>query len=148
MDQIGLDGVERELAELGYPEEAGEALPGTFGDRGARFRRCALPGGDPGRLPAGGTGAELADIMDTVTDVASVEFGLEFDPTLVRGMGYYTGDALRGVMDGFGGSVAGGGRYDRMIGKFTGHGDAGLLAGEIFNVLHTGVSMEENPKLL
>ncbi len=33
----------------------------------------------------------LATIMETVKAVADIEFGLEFDPTLVRGMGYYTG---------------------------------------------------------
>lgn len=43
-----------------------------------------------------------------------------FDPTLVRGMSYYTGTIFEVAMEGFGGSVAGGGRYDKMIGKFTG----------------------------
>ena len=62
----------------------------------------------------------LAYIMDTVTDVAETEFGLVFDPTLVRGMSYYTGTIFEVSMEGFGGSVAGGGRYDKMIGKFTG----------------------------
>lgn len=42
------------------------------------------------------------------------------DPTLVRGMSYYTGTIFEVSMEGFGGSVAGGGRYDKMIGKFTG----------------------------
>ena len=58
--------------------------------------------------------------MDTVTDVAETKFGLVFDPTLVRGMSYYTGTIFEVSMEGFGGSVAGGGRYDKMIGKFTG----------------------------
>ena len=62
----------------------------------------------------------LAGIMDTVSQVAETSFGLEFDPTLVRGMSYYTGTIFEVSMEGFGGSVAGGGRYDRMIGKFTG----------------------------
>ena len=58
--------------------------------------------------------------MDTVKDVAVAEFNIEFDPTLVRGMSYYTGTIFEVAMEGFGGSVAGGGRYDKMIGKFTG----------------------------
>jgi histidyl-tRNA synthetase len=62
----------------------------------------------------------LAHIMDTVSEVAEAKFGLEFDPTLVRGMSYYTGTIFEISMEGFGGSVAGGGRYDKMIGKFTG----------------------------
>ena len=119
MDKIGLDGVERELAELGYPEEAVKRyreLLGTAGHDSAAVR--SLGETLTGFLPEG-QAQNLADIMDTVTDVASVEFGLEFDPTLVRGMGYYTGTIFEVSMDGFGGSVAGGGRYDRMIGKFT-----------------------------
>ena len=62
----------------------------------------------------------LVHIMETVKDVAETEFGLVFDPTLVRGMSYYTGTIFEVSMEGFGGSVAGGGRYDKMIGKFTG----------------------------
>ena len=62
----------------------------------------------------------LVHIMETVKDVAEAEFGLVFDPTLVRGMSYYTGTIFEVSMEGFGGSVAGGGRYDKMIGKFTG----------------------------
>lgn len=45
---------------------------------------------------------------------------MSFDPTLVRGMSYYTGTIFEISMDEFGGSVGGGGRYDEMIGKFTG----------------------------
>ena len=62
----------------------------------------------------------LAHIMDTVQGSAVAKFGIEFDPTLVRGMSYYTGTIFEVAMEGFGGSVAGGGRYDKMIGKFTG----------------------------
>ena len=55
-----------------------------------------------------------------MTEVAETDFKLAFDPTLVRGMSYYTGTIFEVSMEGFGGSVAGGGRYDKMIGKFTG----------------------------
>ena len=55
-----------------------------------------------------------------VSAVSTGDFKLSFDPTLVRGMGYYTGTIFEVSMEGFGGSVAGGGRYDKMIGKFTG----------------------------
>ena len=48
------------------------------------------------------------------------DFKVKFDPTLVRGQSYYTGTIFEVTMDEFGGSVAGGGRYDKMIGKFTG----------------------------
>ena len=54
-------------------------------------------------------------------EVNTNDFSLVFDPTLVRGMGYYTGTIFEVSMEGFSGSVAGGGRYDKMIGRFTGN---------------------------
>ena len=43
-----------------------------------------------------------------------------FDPTLVRGMSYYTGTIFEIAIPEFGGSCGGGGRYDKMVGNFTG----------------------------
>ena len=45
---------------------------------------------------------------------------ISFDPTLVRGMGYYTGPIFEVSIDGYNFSIAGGGRYDKMIGRFSG----------------------------
>ena len=59
-------------------------------------------------------------IMSSVEAAKECDFKLKFDPTLVRGQSYYTGTIFEVTMDDFGGSVAGGGRYDKMIGKFTG----------------------------
>ena len=67
--------------------------------------------------PAYADGLEL--IMDSVDAVKTADFRIAFDPTLVRGMSYYTGPIFEISMDEFGGSVGGGGRYDKMIGKFT-----------------------------
>ena len=68
--------------------------------------------------------SETADgmemIISSVEAAKEAEFGIKFDPTLVRGQSYYTGTIFEITMDDFGGSVAGGGRYDKMIGKFTG----------------------------
>ena len=68
-----------------------------------------------------------ADVMtnfkDIITAVEATKgdfFKLVFDPTLVRGMSYYTGTIFEIAMPEFGGSCGGGGRYDKMIGKFTG----------------------------
>lgn len=120
MDKIGLEGVEKELTECGYDEAAVKkysALLAEVGNDAAAVR--ALGQRLAGILPDG-RAESLAGIMDTVTEVATADFGLVFDPTLVRGMGYYTGTIFEVSMEGFGGSVAGGGRYDKMIGKFTG----------------------------
>ena len=66
------------------------------------------------------TADDLISIIDTVEAVKSADFRMKFDPTLVRGMSYYTGPIFEIAMDEFGGSVGGGGRYDEMIGRFTG----------------------------
>ena len=64
---------------------------------------------------------DLETIISTVDSVKTADFKMAFDPTLVRGMSYYTGPIFEISMDEFGGSVGGGGRYDEMIGKFTGN---------------------------
>ena len=69
--------------------------------------------------PEYAAGLEL--IMNSVDAVKAADFKIAFDPTLVRGMSYYTGPIFEISMDEFGGSVGGGGRYDEMIGKFTGN---------------------------
>ena len=120
MDKIGLDGVREELLAEGYAPEAVEKYTGLLAEiqndaAGVRALGEKLSGVmDPAKAE------NLATIMETVKAVADIEFGLEFDPTLVRGMGYYTGTIFEVSMEGFGGSVAGGGRYDKLIGKFTG----------------------------
>ena len=48
------------------------------------------------------------------------DFKLVFDPTLVRGMSYYTGTIFEIAMPELGAACGGGGRYDKMVGKFTG----------------------------
>lgn len=120
MDKIGLDGVREELLASGYAEESVskylalfEQVSGDIG--GVRFLKATL--GDV-------LDAEIADNLETIINsvecTKSAEFKMAFDPTLVRGMSYYTGPIFEISMDEFGGSVGGGGRYDEMIGKFTG----------------------------
>ena len=120
MDKIGYEGVEKELLESGHsPESVSKYLDMlknvTKDSAGVRALGQMLSEVMPADVSEG-----LAHIMDTVTEVAEADFGLEFDPTLVRGMSYDTGTIFEVSMEGFGGSVAGGGRYDKMIGKFTG----------------------------
>ncbi|MDO5408551.1 MAG: histidine--tRNA ligase [Eubacteriales bacterium] len=120
MDKIGLDGVAAELLESGYEKESVEKytkLLAEVGDDAAAVRSL---GEILAEVMPKETAENLSYIMDTVSDVAETEFRLAFDPTLVRGMSYYTGTIFEVSMEGFGGSVAGGGRYDKMIGKFTG----------------------------
>lgn len=120
MDKIGTDGVKAELMENGYAEECAD----KYLDLMSRFTSDAAGVRQMGEVLAGvleeGAAKNLAEIIETVQFVSDGDFGLVFDPTLVRGMGYYTGTIFEVTMEGFGGSVAGGGRYDKMIGKFTG----------------------------
>ncbi|HJB47776.1 MAG TPA: histidine--tRNA ligase [Candidatus Mediterraneibacter surreyensis] len=120
MDKIGLDGVEAELKENGYAEESVEKYLELFkeitGDvEGVRMCKEKLQGY---LAPEAADGLEM--IISCVEQEKEADFRMKFDPTLVRGMSYYTGTIFEISMDEFGGSVGGGGRYDKMIGKFTG----------------------------
>lgn len=120
MDKIGTDGVKAELVENGYSEAMADKYLELMGQVTADAAGVRKMGEILSGILEDGAAENLAQIMDTVTEVSTGEFGLLFDPTLVRGMGYYTGTIFEVSMEGFGGSVAGGGRYDKMIGKFTG----------------------------
>ena len=99
--------------------------------------------------------AEAADslemIITSVESAKEAEFRMFFDPTLVRGMSYYTGTIFEISMDEFGGSVGGGGRYDKMIGKFTGQDTpaVGFSIGFeriILLLMESGFKIPERPK--
>lgn len=120
MDKIGLEGVEKELLEAGHAQESVEKYTKLLADMGEDAAAVRALGDTLAEVLPKRVTENLAGIMETVTDVAETEFKLAFDPTLVRGMSYYTGTIFEVSMEGFGGSVAGGGRYDKMIGKFTG----------------------------
>ncbi len=124
MDKIGLDGVAAELSEAGFAQEAIETYTGLFSqlntkaDAVTAIAQLAKTLGDV--LDASVTEG-LTQIIESVQEATGVSFCLQFDPTLVRGMSYYTGTIFEITMEGFSGSVAGGGRYDEMVGKFTGN---------------------------
>ena len=120
MDKIGLDGVAAELKENGYAQESVEKYLELFEEitddvEGVRMCKEKLQG-----YLAPEAADSLEMIITSVESAKEVDFRMKFDPTLVRGMSYYTGTIFEISMDEFGGSVGGGGRYDKMIGKFTG----------------------------
>lgn len=120
MDKIGMDGVKEELLAEGYGQDKVEKYLALFaavtGDIASlkklkeRLGECLDPE----------TASGLVTIIESVERLKTADFQVKFDPTLVRGMSYYTGTIFEIAMDEFGGSVGGGGRYDQMIGKFTG----------------------------
>ena len=120
MDKIGAEGVAKELCELGYGKENVEQYLGLFTEvspdvDGIRYLKEKL-----GDCLKSETAEGMELIISSVEAAKECEFNIRFDPTLVRGQSYYTGTIFEVSMDDFGGSVAGGGRYDKMIGKFTG----------------------------
>ncbi|HJA99992.1 MAG TPA: histidine--tRNA ligase [Candidatus Mediterraneibacter merdavium] len=120
MDKIGLDGVAVELKENGYAQESVEKYLALFKEitndvEGVRKCKEKLEG-----YLAPDAADSLEMIITCVESQKEAQFKMSFDPTLVRGMSYYTGTIFEIAMDEFGGSVGGGGRYDEMIGKFTG----------------------------
>lgn len=120
MDKIGKEGVAGELQELGYGKESVDTYLGLFDEvtpdvEGIRYLKEKL-----GCCLSSETAEGMETIISSVEEAKEAKFGIRFDPTLVRGQSYYTGTIFEVTMDDFGGSVAGGGRYDKMIGKFTG----------------------------
>ena len=120
MDKIGMDGVKKELTELDGEEKCSKYLSLFEGLKDNTEAVLSLKDKLKGFIEDGVLDG-LCEIMDTVLEVNTNDFSLVFDPTLVRGMGYYTGTIFEVSMEGFSGSVAGGGRYDKMIGRFTGN---------------------------
>jgi histidyl-tRNA synthetase len=120
MDKIGWDGVKAELTETGFDMEKVERYIHMFAELqesedGLGYLEEKLSG-----ILEDGVIGNLRTIRKSVESAKACEFELVFDPTLVRGMSYYTGTIFEIEMEEFSSSVAGGGRYDRMIGKFTG----------------------------
>ena len=127
MDKIGTEGVREELLKLGMEEEKAETLLQLFtaseeGDGSTERIRAFQE--KLGQYLDPSAADDLVDIIETVEKAAegrSVKaFSLAFDPTLVRGMGYYTGPIFEISTPEFGSSVGGGGRYDEMVGRFLG----------------------------
>ena len=120
MDKIGLEGVAGELKAEGFAAETVDKYLELFktvtGDAaGVAYLKEKLEGFLDPEYAEG-----LITIIRSVEAVKTADFRIVFDPTLVRGMSYYTGPIFEIAMDEYGGSVGGGGRYDEMIGKFTG----------------------------
>jgi histidyl-tRNA synthetase len=117
LDKVGVQGVQQELAEKGVGAERGAALlSGLEAARAPDFleRRAKDSGGSSGASPA----SELVELLSTIKDGPAAKH-THFDPTLARGLSYYTGPIFEITVPGLAGSMGGGGRYDHLIGMFT-----------------------------
>ena len=122
MDKIGIEGVRRELSEEGFAADSVEKYLTLFeivSDENEKELLGKLTEKLGGALPSE-VSDNLCDIIRMVNAAKESDFELVFDPTLVRGMGYYTGPIFEISVPEFGSSVGGGGRYDEMVGKFLG----------------------------
>jgi histidyl-tRNA synthetase len=111
------------LVELGSLDHAAEIAAGESPDQ----KRSALNAAILGRLvefvhdnELGARGVdELRSIMK-FAEAAGVASRIEIDPTLARGLSYYTGAILEISVKDLPGSLGGGGRYDNLVGMFLG----------------------------
>ncbi len=123
MDKIGVEGVSAELIEDGYAEESVKKYLDLFNalnDKKDVASGVAFLSETLGEYLDEEVASSLQEIAIAVNAAKQAKFELVFDPTLVRGMSYYTGTIFEIAIPEFGGSCGGGGRYDEMIGKFTG----------------------------
>lgn len=123
MDKIGLDGVTNELKEK-FAAESVDKYVALFRElQGVSSVRegCAILSDKLSGFLDPAVATSLQEIETAVNEAKEAEFKLVFDPTLVRGMGYYTGTIFEIAIPEFGGSCGGGGRYDHMVGRFAGH---------------------------
>ena len=121
MDKIGFAGVEAELLENGFAKESVEKYLALFKGMEEASDGLSYLSRELGDFLDEEVKTSLQEIMESVGATKSSDFELVFDPTLVRGMSYYTGTIFEIAMPEFGGSCGGGGRYDKMVGKFTGN---------------------------
>lgn len=119
MDKIGLNGVKADLLENEYDE----ASVNKYIDLFSEIKNASSPvdfiAEKLGDYMDDEVKDWMNDIIDSVEASKVADFEMVFDPTLVRGMSYYTGTIFEVAIPEFGGSCGGGGRYDEMIGKFT-----------------------------
>ena len=120
MDKIGLEGVVSELKENGFAQECIEKYASLFQGMEGKENGLEVLAGMLGEVLEPEVHSGLMEIIESVKSTKAADFQIVFDPTLVRGMSYYTGTIFEIAMPEFGGSCGGGGRYDKMVGKFTG----------------------------
>ena len=121
MDKIGAEGVEEELLKSGFDKGVVDRYLALFADMDKAPDAVSYLFDELGNSLEQEVKTNFLEITESVNAAKGDFFDLVFDPTLVRGMSYYTGPIFEIAMPQFGGSCGGGGRYDGMVGRFTGH---------------------------
>ena len=154
MDKIGTDGVAAELAENGFAQESIQKYLDLFAllaDKKDVAEGVDILTEKLGEYLEAEVADSLKEIAAAVNATKAAEFELVFDPTLVRGMSYYTGTIFEIAMPELGAACGGGGRYDKMIGKFTGQDvpACGFSIGFeriVLLLMESGFQIPEKPK--
>ena len=120
MDKIGLEGVKEELIKYDFDEESVEKYTNLFKEIENKENPVTYLAEKLDGFMDDDVKQWMEEIIDSVRATKASEFEIVFDPTLVRGMSYYTGTIFEIAIPEFGGSCGGGGRYDKMVGNFTG----------------------------
>lgn len=154
MDKIGMVGVAQELTAAGYPKESVDKYLGLFellkGKKDVA-EGVGILAETLGDFLEADVVRNMTEIADAVNATKAADFALVFDPTLVRGMSYYTGTIFEISMPELGAACGGGGRYDKMIGLFTGTdvSACGFSIGFeriILLLMESGFKIPESPK--
>ena len=145
MDKIGMDGVKAELTEKEFDSAAIEKFVEFLSKND--FSLESLKNMLEDKAPV----ESLEYIMNSVNELSDNSFDVVFDLSLVRGQGYYTGTVFEVESIDFKGAVAGGGRYDNLIGKFLNQSipAVGFSIGfeRIFSILmENGIDIEHRTK--
>ena len=122
MDKIGIDGVAELLPKDGFSKETVDKYLDLFkaADGESGIKALEIIADTIGDYLESEVRKSLSEIISLVDDTKTAQFEMVFDPTLVRGMSYYTGTIFEVAMPQYGGSCGGGGRYDKMVGRFLG----------------------------
>ena len=115
MDKIGLEGVKEELIASGYDTDIVNKYLGLYAQENCDNIKEFCSQIDREFLDKAVVD-NLKEIIDLLKEVKKIN--IVFDPTLVRGMSYYTGPIFEIKVDGYSGSIGGGGRYDEMVSKY------------------------------
>lgn len=122
LDKIGAPGVEKELAARGIGPAAASACLTLFSGDAAAGRENAVAR-MRGRVQQHAAGGKAIDELEAVVRLASegpARGRIQVDPSLARGLSYYTGTIMEIAVPDLPGSLGGGGRYDNLVGMFLG----------------------------
>lgn len=115
LDKIGINGIKSEMEDKGYNKTAVEKLIEALKEINKKGTNCLNEYGVPKEVVS-----DINKVLEESNTYADGKYDVIFDFTLIRGMGYYTGSIFEIAYKDLGYSIAGGGRYDEMVGNFIG----------------------------